>query len=146
MKAKQRIAVLAIGLALGAGALASSFDHESFAQPQAAPACELKEVRGLRGGRITLYSLELRQQAILAPAALRSVRQAQVCSDNLAYVRIETDQGPRMVRRYQVDLGSNITPPPCPCQVAQATEARNASSSGLGSPLCNREVQCVWGK
>ena len=67
-------------------------------------------------------------------------------SDNLAYVRIETDQGPRMVRRYQVDLGSNITPPPCPCQIAQATEARNASSSGLGSPLCNRQVKCVWGK
>ena len=146
MSLLRRIAVLTLASAVGAASLLLASGSEVFAQPKAAAACTLKEVRGLRGGRITLYSLQFSQLAIVTPTALRSVRQAQVCDDNLAYVRIETDQGARMVRRYQVDLGSNITPPPCPCQVAQATDARNASSSGLGSPLCNREVQCVWGK
>ena len=146
MKLSGRVAALAFVAALGAASVLLTSVSEVSAQPQAPSGCRIQEVRGLRGGRITLYSLEFNQVGIVAPGDLRAVHQAQVCDDNLSYVRIETPQGARMVRRFQVDLGSNITPPPCPCQVAQATDARNASSSGLGTPMCNHAIQCVWGK
>lgn len=135
--------LLFAALGLGLGFLCAP-KPQAFAQPaQTAATCTLKEVRDMRAARIGLYSLDFQLLVTLPKQQLASVHEAVVCDDNLQYARIETPQGARLVRRFQLDLGANLTPPPCPCgnRIVAATEDRNASSSGLGGQMCT-PVQC----
>jgi hypothetical protein len=94
-------------------------------------------VTSVRLARVDVYSLRAVFQETVTRESLGRITVAKDCGVP-SFLMIETPNGPRLVRPVALELPPTIALPDCAEGQFESQATRNASSSGLGGPVCRR--------